>query len=467
MKLATGILFQFLLLVSCLVTSISEATAQTQWWLYGIGSGNTLIRIDPNTFVQTVVGTITPANQNNQFFSGIEFDPLLNRTLVSDSNGHFYVIDQDTAVASEITPNFQPDVQSFAQENLVISPDPSYDIFASVESGGATLVGLAAARNSDGTFTTTPRQFSRQSGDLYSYAWRSSPPALFSVISYDSMTAYGIQELDPLYGFKIGSNGSFPTEPSEAGAISGMVFHPVTTELFANSSNGALLKIDETQYLGDSVVVLSQPDINGAQRDLAFFPVTPTPTPTPTSTPTPSDCPSGVITVCGCDKIEFTLSDGTVQCAPVDTVTRRSVPPPAEVAVEASSVAVVLKEFSGISDGRRLLLLLNRSLRAHRFDLLELESQNDDAHSNSVERPNRNTLSLRYNVIVAPRGRDARRDQRTRLITKRNRITVRKLSPGTYSVRYRVLIFRGKNKVGRTRFSRNTRFKIRGQGQRD
>jgi len=118
----TVILFAVILSI---FANVSVSSAQTQQWLYGINrtfdanqiETNSLVRINPVTFEQTVVGPIMIIGVSQPApFRGIEFDPNLNRLLVADQHGMIFSINQDTAVGVLPVP------QGFDQSAFVV-PD--------------------------------------------------------------------------------------------------------------------------------------------------------------------------------------------------------------------------------------------------------------------------------------------------------------------------------------------------------
>lgn len=468
--------------IICIAISLSSAQAQTQWWLYGISSTNRLIRIDPENFnAQTVVGPITVTGTVELPFTGLEYDPFLNRVLVSDSRGRIFRIDQNTAVGGAAIGDFtQLTLAGGSLEALAVQPQTPSRLLGAIYNPQFNYQGFNAQSNANGTFNP-PTIFSDSFPfqKITGQAWRTSPPAMFGVAKHLVLNEIRLQEIDPNTGNPIGES---PLLPPEAQDLSGIAFDPVTNDLFGNTGDGALLFLGQNEVLGDNVIILDGPNSAGPVRDLAFLPVTPTPTATPTptvtatptmtstptatptntptSTPTPdatiSQCPSGFITACGCDKIEVKLSNGQVQCGPIDTITKATTLPAPTVVVKKRSIVLVFKKFSAISDGKTFKTLASTIRVPARLegDVLVADIVDQEAATRGVK------LTMRYELQVLPRS-GVRANQRIALYSKRNKITVSKLAPGRYAARYRVNILRNAKQVGSTKFSPAARFTIK------
>ena len=182
---------------------------------------------------------------------------------------------------------------------------------------------------------------------------------------------------------------------------------------------------------------------------MAFIPVTPTPTPTPTPTQTPTPtatiCPT-VSAECGCNQIPIDLDRGPSVCGPADTLTETTVPEPPEVQVGGSTVTLLLESYSAVSDGKRL-------------DILTSDARANSFSSNDETAEARRKASIRYDVTLkntASRARDGINKQ-----SRRNQVSFRRLTPGSYTARYRVSIIRNQKVVGASKYSPRTRFKVR------
>ncbi len=464
-------------LSTSVLLNASDSSAQTQQWLYGISSTfdvnqmeiNSLVRINPVTFEQTVVGPITITGTSQpMIFRGIEFDPNLNRLLIGEQGGKIFQINQDTAVGSSPPVSDQSQfvgtllgLQSLAYQTAAGPGLPPLQLFASLAPlADVSQAALRLAPNGTDFTHPQPIDYGNFAAFRGGFAWRTSPPMLFADLAQDPSNSV-LQEINLANGLPTGSP---QTEVDGLGNyITGLAFHPVTNQLFANTYGGALLRIDNIDAPLSDTVELSpaQPsNPNRAVFDLAFVPVTPTPTPTPTITPTftptPAPvCPSGLITPCGCDRIEVRLSSGQTLCGPVDTLTKSSIPPAPEVTVRRRSIILVFKNFTAISDGRSFDLIARGGAR------IAAQFAGGESFSRIADRAAASRgLSLRYEVQITPRG-NFRANQRISKLTKRNKLTVNKLRKGTYNVRYRVQILRRGKKVGSTKYSRSKRFRIR------
>jgi hypothetical protein len=494
-SMATAMLLAGIVFFFC----ASIAAAQTQYWLYGITGGNRLVRFDPNNnFAQSTVGQITITGVPGPIeFQGIEYDYQRNRLLIASRNGLYFVVDQNTGVGDLLT-NMTALVGAQPLGSIAVQPSsqnlPQSRVFSSL--GGVQPVQLQPLLFKKGV--TSAGQLVQQGLiELFSeftggVAWRYSPPSLF--LAQTPETAFQIlSEFDPDTGAPIDNTFALP---DSALGMTGMAFHPVTNELYGNKFDGTVIKFSQVTAPFDTTVVLLPSNPNsGPVKDLAFLPVTPTPTPTPTSTPTstptptatPIDprtlCPSGFITACGCDKVEVRLANGTVQCGPVDTLSKSTTLPAPQVVVSKRRVVLLFKTFSAITDGRSFRLVA-KSIRVParlEGDVVVAEVDADIVDGSlkptavgaptwtadgsrlnataTTDFARARNLTLRYEAQITPRG-SLRANQRVSILTKRNRITVSKLNKGSYTARYRVNILRGGKQVGSTKFSKGTRFKV-------
>jgi hypothetical protein len=139
------------------------------------------------------------------------------------------------------------------------------------------------------------------------------------------------------------------------------------------------------------------------------------------------------------------LLDGQQVCAPLSTLTRRTVPEAPQVSVTGRTVTLFLEDFDAVTDGRLLEIL-----RRIRGQALLPETV--------LEARRTKKLSIRYETRIKRRG--SRTLDNSLRITKRNKVTIRNVSAGRYTARYRVRIQRGDRVVGKSRLSPPTGFKM-------
>lgn len=151
----------------------------------------------------------------------------------------------------------------------------------------------------------------------------------------------------------------------------------------------------------------------------------------------PSDPDKDEPGACGCGTPDTDVNeDGTIDCLesaeppPFTPDTELTDPP--EVTVVGRKATITLQEFSDIV----------------------LSAASGNRIGGTARRP----LVLKYQVVL--RNTDSRKDDIRRKTTKRNSLTFKDLTPGSYSVKYRVQITRGKSTVDRSNFSPAASFDI-------
>ena len=415
----------------CLLPNI--ALSDPIYHLYGITHLNKLVEIDPldPLLDQREVASFSSANM-----VGLEYDVGLDRIIGLDSSGNLYSVNQTTAATTFL--------KVFTTTN-----GPFYGLGFDITVSPPRLYTFA-----DGTQLPT----------LLVAAGR-EPFSELNTINYFGENLLGLT-IDPIGGALYGINNQFQqtlaTVNKTSGAlerkpntlpgnITGIAIHPSTGLLYGTSADGTLVQVHKTT--GVSTTLKAYPsNQNVAVSDLAFIPVTPTPTPTPTATPTttptitPTPCPT-TPNGCACNQVDLVLRGGDTVCAPVDTLTKRTVPDAPKPQVQGNSVTLVLEEFSAVSDGTSLDLLPSASVRGK------------TAFEEAVAEARRRKATVRYDVTItntSSRTRDARNKQ-----SKRNQVTFRRVPPGNYTSRYRVKIVRGNKEVGNSKFSPRARFKVR------
>jgi hypothetical protein len=432
-----GVLPKTLLGLLLFLVCAASAAAQPIYHLYGITPLNALVEIDPAdpNFEQRVVGTFSPSEMK-----GLEYDSFRNRILGLDITGQSYLVDQNTAATSSLS-DFSPDLDpgfTGLAFDAGASPPHLY-----VSQNGSDFNSVLRASDMGGLYEIS-NQFFYSASQLQRGV--SIDPSDFALFTLRRDTLNGFDQLTTIEKNQGGEIQSRTI--TGASNVAGMAFHPLTGVLYATTVDGTLVQLDKTT--GAASVLKSYSSNQAvAVGDLAFIPVTPTPTPTPTPTQTPTPtatiCPT-VSAECGCNQIPIDFDRGTSVCGPADTLTKTTVPEPPEVQVGGRTVTLLLESYSAVSDGKRL-------------DILTSDARANSFSSNDETAEARRKASIRYDVTLkntASRARDGINKQ-----SRRNQVSFRRLTPGSYTARYRVSIIRNRKVVGASKYSPRTRFKVR------
>lgn len=412
--------------------------AQPEYHMYGIRNGSSLIELDTTTFEPTFVSELSiPGMQ------GLTYDPVNERLLTLSSNALVYSVDVPSG-ALTLVADFQEFYNGSNEPYVGLSFDQGVAPMRLYLLGNFFPTRLLSAPQ-DGPFFQAPMSFLFDQNEIR-YAAVSTRPG-DGLMFLLSTTDNALQIVDKQSGALIQLLAPINPNPVED-----IAFHPLTGVLYGVSSN-RLFEIDSVSGAGNVLRTYMGGELNPTDA-LAFVPIPPTPTPTPTatatatatSTATATPCPES-LGQCVCGEMPLVLVDGAQVCAPVNTLTKRTIPDAPQVTVNGRRVTLYLEGFEAVTDDRILDILDGIQSQASMSKLV-------------LAAKRRKKLSIRYETQIKRRG--SRTLDNSLRITRRNKVTLRNVPAGRYTARYRVRIQRGDKVVGKSRLSPRTGFKVLG-----
>lgn len=247
---------------------------------------------------------------------------------------------------------------------------------------------------------------------------------------HDTYTGETANISKPLSGENANNQSFFPSISSDGHYVA---FSSTASDLVADDNN-------------------SRSDIFLAENPFWQPEATPTPTPDPDATPTPTPTPTPTATA------TVTPSPSAIP-SPTPTVPIEEIPVPVDGGTDRDIRRIVREDVNPVVKTdipRESITGRDVEVSFNQYKIVDIEKS--PLRSFSSVRIKKRKLRLRYKVKL--NGTAGRKRIKKKRITKKNRVTFRRLKPGKYRVKYRVEVYQRKNTIAKTGYSPAREFSI-------